>query len=334
MSTSPFFTIAIPTYNRGAILSKAITSALGQTDGDFELLISDNGSTDNTHSIVQSFADPRVVSVRHLTNGGMFFNFHYCMLEARGRYLVFLSDDDFLAPNFLENSRRAVDSHPGIGLIYSGRQCLDVSNGTICLAAEGAEVFYPDLASWLKRVREATIVNISGVVLNCNYLKPYLPFDDWGAGWGIDDYLFMMMVAHGGAFGFKSISVSMSIGVRDNNVMNTEPSLVLSSSREVSKKMFSLVDTHVPLNQQGAAKQAIRKRYNDSVFVPRFLVKHIVRKDGSFFSLLMDFREQRIAFWQLFKSTKTLAGAVFLMLPKAVRFWVVNRFTNYSAPKV
>ena len=70
MSQRPYFTIAIPTYNRAAFLREAINSALNQTNLDFELIISDNASTDDTQTVVASIKDERLHYVRQPANLG------------------------------------------------------------------------------------------------------------------------------------------------------------------------------------------------------------------------------------------------------------------------
>jgi len=96
----PLVTVAIPTYNSGErFLSDAIDSVLAQSFTNFELLISDNCSPDNTSDVVAEYQDPRIRYVRHETNIGANANFNYCLDDARGDYLLLLSDDDLIDPD-------------------------------------------------------------------------------------------------------------------------------------------------------------------------------------------------------------------------------------------
>lgn len=75
----PKITIAIPTYNRAKLLTEAIESVLVQTYEDFELLISDNASTDETKNVVVSFKNPRIRYHRNKKNIGMMNNWNKCV---------------------------------------------------------------------------------------------------------------------------------------------------------------------------------------------------------------------------------------------------------------
>jgi len=108
MKNPPFFTVGIPTCNRAPFLHEAIPSVLGQTFLDFELIIADNHSNDNTPDVVESFKDSRIRYVRHDKNHGAKFNFNYIAKEARGRYFVLLQDDDLLCKTFLERAHQCL----------------------------------------------------------------------------------------------------------------------------------------------------------------------------------------------------------------------------------
>ena len=110
MSQTPFFTVAIPTYNRAELLRQAITGLLNQTFRDFELLIADNCSEDHTPEVVKSFDDPRIRYVRHDENRGAVANFEYTFEQARTPYFVAHQDDDLLCGDFLERAHAGLTS--------------------------------------------------------------------------------------------------------------------------------------------------------------------------------------------------------------------------------
>ena len=100
---TPLVTVAIPTYNSGdRFLSDAINSVLDQSYENFEILVADNCSPDNTAEVVAGFDDPRIRYVKHAENLGANGNFNYCVEHARGEYLLLLSDDDLIDPDFLQ----------------------------------------------------------------------------------------------------------------------------------------------------------------------------------------------------------------------------------------
>lgn len=122
----PRVTVAIPTYNSGErFLTDAIDSVLTQSFSDFELLISDNCSPDNTSEVVGGYTDPRIRYVRHETNIGANANFNYCLNHASGEYLVLLSDDDLLDPDFLQTCVDAVADKTDVGFVRTGARTID-----------------------------------------------------------------------------------------------------------------------------------------------------------------------------------------------------------------
>lgn len=93
----PFFSIVIPTYNRAADLQFALYCIFQQTFSDFEVVISDNCSNDNTKSVVQNIKDERIRYFRLKKTVGNALNFNNAIKQARGKYIFFHSDDDFIA---------------------------------------------------------------------------------------------------------------------------------------------------------------------------------------------------------------------------------------------
>ncbi|MDO8659045.1 MAG: glycosyltransferase family 2 protein [Candidatus Parcubacteria bacterium] len=96
MLKRPFFSIVIPTYNRAADLQFALYCIFRQTFSDFEVVISDNCSNDNTKSVVRNIEDKRIRYFRLEKTVGNAVNFNNAIKKARGKYIFIHSDDDFL----------------------------------------------------------------------------------------------------------------------------------------------------------------------------------------------------------------------------------------------
>ena len=107
----PSFSILLPTKNRSEILAGAIRSALEQTFGDFELIISDNDdSPAATRAVVEAFSDPRIRYVRTSGTLAMHENWDNAFLQATGKQVLVLEDKMRLVPNALETLHAAVQS--------------------------------------------------------------------------------------------------------------------------------------------------------------------------------------------------------------------------------
>ena len=116
-ATNPLVTVAIPTRNRAALLRHCVASALAQTYPNIEVLVSNNASTDHTSDVLQSFGDPRIRELVNAQNIGLNGNWNQCVREARGTYLIILSDDNVLQPTFVEQCVRLLNQEPGLPIV-------------------------------------------------------------------------------------------------------------------------------------------------------------------------------------------------------------------------
>jgi glycosyltransferase involved in cell wall biosynthesis len=110
-------TIAIPTYNRAAKISKSIESVLSQDLKDFELIICDNNSKDNTEKVVNGYNDERIKYFYFDNQVSMYENHNRCVNLASTEWLVFLHSDDTLEKNALSQIISIIKNHPDIDMI-------------------------------------------------------------------------------------------------------------------------------------------------------------------------------------------------------------------------
>lgn len=112
-------TVYIPTYNHGKYLKKAVDSVLSQTYQDFELIIIDDASTDNTSEILKHYqSHPKIKILRNKRNLGFIRSAHKAIRMAKGQYILRLDADDFLDENTLLVLSNILDHHPEIDLVY------------------------------------------------------------------------------------------------------------------------------------------------------------------------------------------------------------------------
>lgn len=112
----PQVSVILPTYNRAAYLKEAIKSVLNQTHQDFELIIIDDGSTDETPSVISEFQD-RLLCCRQKNEGRVPARNKGLKL-AQGEYIAWLDSDDLWKPDRLERGVRILDREKGIGLVH------------------------------------------------------------------------------------------------------------------------------------------------------------------------------------------------------------------------
>jgi glycosyltransferase involved in cell wall biosynthesis len=102
MTNAPLFSIVIPTYNRSDLVQGAVRSVLDQTFGDFEVVVSDNCSQDDTREVIERIEDRRVRYVKTPAHGVIADSWEFARSQARGTLVMMLSDDDALLHNTLE----------------------------------------------------------------------------------------------------------------------------------------------------------------------------------------------------------------------------------------
>jgi len=116
--TSHIVSVIIPTYNYARFLGEAISSVLAQTVDGMEVLVIDDGSTDNPAAVVDAFEDPRV-SIVTLHNGGVARARNAGLERATGRYLAFLDADDRWMPGKLRRQIDLLESEPNVGMVFT-----------------------------------------------------------------------------------------------------------------------------------------------------------------------------------------------------------------------
>ena len=206
----PFFSIIVPVYNSDKYLASAVESIVEQSFADWELLLIDDGSTDNSGKICNEFsaADSRIKTF-HLVNGGMCHARNVALREARGTYVTFCDNDDHYLPGLLEAAHDFIRVNGGdIDCICYGRYLRQYAeNGTLLYESEAVpsvrDVFYGEaIADNYDKVAYAS----DGVWCRCYrrgmLLANQIQFDE-SLRHGAEDFLFNMQV----------LSVARSIGL-------------------------------------------------------------------------------------------------------------------------
>jgi glycosyltransferase involved in cell wall biosynthesis len=114
----PLFTVATITYNSANYIRQAIESVLSSSYEDFEFLISDDCSTDNTWQIIQEYKDSRIKSWRNESNIGEYPNRNKVIKEASGNYILFVDGDDILYRDSLRNLSEYLCAFPNVGMVW------------------------------------------------------------------------------------------------------------------------------------------------------------------------------------------------------------------------
>lgn len=118
---APFFSVVITTYNRANLLSRAIDSLLAQTETDWEAIIIDDGSTDNTGAVLATIQchHPKITYFRQKSSGAVVAK-NTGIALSRGQYITFLDSDDEYHPEHLQHRKKLLLENPRIDFLHGG----------------------------------------------------------------------------------------------------------------------------------------------------------------------------------------------------------------------
>ena len=128
---TPLATFCIPTYNRPEYLRRAIESCLAQTCQDFEIVITDNSTNDESAQVVATIKDPRICYYSNNGNIGPLESCSRAVSLARGKYVQLLMDDDLIKPKFLELMADAFEKNPTVGVVMAPMALIDENDRRI-----------------------------------------------------------------------------------------------------------------------------------------------------------------------------------------------------------
>ena len=185
MSESPKVSVITPTYNRAALLPRAVDSVLAQTFQDFELLIIDDCSTDDTQEVIAGFADPRVRSFRHETNRGLSAAFNTGLANARGEYIAFVEDDDEFTTTSLSDRLAAIEAAgPQTALIYAWADGINDATGEL---KPGRRPTFEGSKAFEYALTAGNIAGMPVMLVRTSAAKEVSGFDE-RLVWGSDSY--------------------------------------------------------------------------------------------------------------------------------------------------
>lgn len=166
----PQVSIGMPVCNGEPFIREALDSLLAQTFTDFELIISDNASTDGTGVICQEYAakDARIRYVRQSVNLGATGNFRYVLDEANGEYFMWAAADDVLGPEFIHELLRVLLCNPHVVCAMSDVENIN-ANGDFMFLSELADIRIGMVVENWKKVRVRFFRNPTSNIFFCIY---------------------------------------------------------------------------------------------------------------------------------------------------------------------
>jgi glycosyltransferase involved in cell wall biosynthesis len=159
--------VVMPVYNGSKYLHLSIESVLAQTHKNFELIICDDASTDDSVAIIEKYQDPRIRFFQNVTNRGLFPTLNFCIKNSCYEAIKIWTQDDIMKPHCLQTMLDFYQAHPEVGMIYSNISTMDETGNVSSEKMEDATPFIisPDLASRIMFYHGSIAGNISNTML-------------------------------------------------------------------------------------------------------------------------------------------------------------------------
>lgn len=199
---NPTVTLAVLTLNRPTYLRETIESVLAQDYPGVDILISDNGSQDETPELARQIVgdDPRVRFRRNETTVPIHEHFTQCLHAAKGEFFILLSDDDRVNPSFVSELAGVARRHPAINVVVPANRTVDEQGDTIeDLPKVDGECFPgPEfICNWLYRRRPPPFACLVTVMGRTELMKRFGGYQPLARGQNIDNCNFIQLAASG-----------------------------------------------------------------------------------------------------------------------------------------
>jgi glycosyltransferase involved in cell wall biosynthesis len=193
MNNPPFFSVVIPTYNREDIIKNAIDSVLNQTYDNFEIIVIDNGSTDNTRQSIESYSKNKIKYFYQTGSGSPASPRNAGIRSSSAPWVCFLDSDDYWLPNKLEFLKKTIEENSKLDVIYHYEIMINQSNGKKSLLSQSRalENVYQDM------LENGNKLSTSATSIRRSFLKSHQLFFNENHDFDIvEDYDLWLRVAN------------------------------------------------------------------------------------------------------------------------------------------
>lgn len=201
-ASQPLVSVCVPTHNRAGLLSESLRTICRQSYALLEIILSDNGSTDETERVCREFAnaDPRIRYFRQTQNIGLHPNYNFCFDQARGDIICFFHDDDLYEGEIVGQSVAFLQEHPEVGVVCSDWGLVDGTGQLIGVREFDVQPVTPGLQYIDQTIRTGkSPIGCSGAVIRRSALGD-IRFDRAGTT-GFSDFAVWFRIAECAAIG-------------------------------------------------------------------------------------------------------------------------------------
>ena len=224
----PFFSIIIPTYNRAAMIELAINSILTQTFQDFEILVVDDGSKDDTESIIKNIPDKRIKYFKKINEERSIAR-NFGIKKAEGSYINFLDSDDKFYPHHLETAYQLLSKNnfPEIG--HLGYEMIDGKGNVLLQRADFSDNIEESML-------EENILHGNAIFIRRSIAIQYPFINDKNAVVSEDWYVWMRLIARYKVF-YDNTITSAIIEHGERSLRNINPDKLIASTELIIENL-------------------------------------------------------------------------------------------------
>lgn len=256
----PSVSIGVPVYNGEAYLEEALASIAAQTRTDYEVIISDNASTDGTQAICEAFAArcSRVRYIRNPVNIGGDRNYYHCFELARGDFFLGLAHDDRLHPDYLRRTVAVLEADPSIVFCHSRAHQMDARGDVV-----GTYEARPFTESPIPSVRFRDAIGLRPVIANLGVIRasvlrqipPLLPYPASDAYWQAELALYGKLVEVPEVLFYRRVHASSGQAMPlHQRIRWSDPkkagTIIFPSWRRVTEYARSVLRAPIPMSQR------------------------------------------------------------------------------------
>jgi len=241
LHTPPKISVCIPTFNTARYLAEAIESVLGQTFTDYELVVYDDASTDETPEVMRRFADPRLRYVRSEHNLGQAGAWDRCVSLASGEYVALLHADDVYLSGFLDQRVSVLDANPTVGLAFGAVQLID-QNGVATAEKQfaGCDTIWP-APQFLGTLLLDCVIYPPSVMIRRDCYRIVGGFND-AYYWGIDWDFWLRLAANYGVAYSSRIAAAYRVHLASATPAAFSMARTSSDGLEILNQIFRKID--------------------------------------------------------------------------------------------
>lgn len=246
---SPFFSVVIPTYNRADFILNTLDTVFEQTFQDFEVIVVDNCSTDNTLEILQPLIDENKIRfIQHDKNYERAKSRNTGMKNAKGEYLTFLDSDDFMYPNNLKDAYEYVEANPEKKVFHNLYELVNEQKEKVY------DYNFQKLKNPLKQIAEGNFLSCIGVFIHREVYTTVF-WDETPELTGSEDYEFWLRVL--GNFPDLGRIEKVNNGILDH-AQRTINQIQIDKAKTRFDYFLKKIDTEEVFNKFGKLKGKIK----------------------------------------------------------------------------